>query len=143
MASVELIAGNPIVVYGVEHATDGAWQIGDLLKIGSNGKWQLGTTGLFYGIARTNANGAENTVHEIELISFKNVYSVRYSAATSVALIGDGIDFTFTTVGAQPCGIGGADADGYIVALDTRDPVGTVGGRVWVKFLTALGDAAF
>ena len=142
MASVELISGNPIVVKGVEHATDGGWKIGDLLKIGSNGKWQIGTAGLFYGIARADANGAENFVHEIELISFGNVYSVTYSGTTSVALIGDAVDFTFTA-GAHTCVEGGAGADAYVVGLDTRDAVATSGGRLLVRFYTALGDAAF
>ena len=142
MASVELISGNPIVVKGVEHATSGSFQVGDLVKIGTNGKWRIGTAGLFYGIARRNAATVEDTVHEVELISFGNVYSVHYVGATSVALIGDAVDFTFTA-GAHTCVEGGAGADAYVVALDTRDAVGTTGGRILVRFYTALGDAAF
>ena len=142
MASVELISGNPIVVKATEHATDGAWKAGDLLIIGTNGKMQIATAGAIYAIARSDASGTENTVHEIELISFDNVYSARYSGTTSVALIGDCVDFTFTA-GAHTLSESGATTDAYVVGLDTRDAVGTSGGRLLIKFYPALGDAAF
>lgn len=144
MASVELIYGNPIVVKGTEHGTSGEWQVGDLLKIGTDGKLQIATAGLIYAVARTTHVGTENSVHEIELIDPDNVYSARVGAAvpTAVALIGDCADFDFTP-GAHYLAVAGATTDTYIVGLDSRDAVGANGGRVLFKFYSALSTKAF
>lgn len=144
--SVESIGTNPIVYQAKEHATDGSFVVGDLLQFGANGKVQLGASGTWglsrptAGIARTPASGTENTLIEVEMISFDQLYAVRIDSVTTHAraICGDWGNWIFTA------GAGYLDlaANDYwemkVYALDGRDAEGTTSGRVLVRFRAAL-----
>jgi len=136
LASVELKAGNPQVV-GIEEASAGSandFYAGDLVKADANGELVIATAGAITGIARRAASGTAGTVIPVELISDDNLYVAKYqAAATTEALIGDTLDFTFTA-GAHTLDESGATTDVDCVGLDNRDDVGTSGGRLIVKF---------
>ena len=134
MASVEWICGvNPIVVPAEEGSTQ-SYKAGDLVKW-SSGQLVIATAGAIDGIARRDASGTQHTVCEVELINLDSVYSVRNNSdATSIALVGDITDFTFTA-GAHTVDEDSATTDAVIVALDPRDVEGTAGGRLYIKFL--------
>ena len=136
MASVELWAGNPQVVW-VEEASAGSandFYAGDLVKYDANGELVIATAGAISGIARKAATGTAGTKIPMELISADNLYVAKYKAsATTEALQGDTLDFTFTA-GAHTLDESGATTDVDCVMLDPRDDVGTSGGRLIVRF---------
>ncbi len=74
------------------------------------------------------------------MVNAHNIYSVAYKAsATTQALVGDCLDFTFTA-GAHTLDEGGADTDVYCVGFD--DAVGTTSGRLLIRFkATLLGSS--
>jgi hypothetical protein len=138
MASVEWVAGAPpLVVHALEDASAGSFGAGDLVKMNSTGKVMIATAGLIFGIAKANANGSANYVHEIELINADSIYSTRYNGNTAQAVVGDHLDFTFTTAanGGHVASIGNNDA--YCVDLDSRDALGTANGRILIRFKSA------
>jgi len=142
MASVERVdGGEPQVLTFPEHATDGSFEVGDLVKIATNGKVQIATAGAISGIARTKYTGTENSDIDVELIDLNGIYSARYKAsATAQSLAGDCLDFTFTA-GAHTLDESSADTDVYCVGLDPRDALGTSGGRLLIRFLYSLFTA--
>jgi hypothetical protein len=141
MASVSWQSGpSPQVVPAVEGAGTQTFKAGDLVKF-SSGTVIVATAGAVDGIARRDATGTTNSVTEIELINLDSVYVCKYKAsATSQALVGALLDFTFTD-GAHTLDESGATTDVYCVALDSRDAVTTSGGRLMVKFMAASGLA--
>lgn len=140
--SVESIGTNPIVYQAKEHATAGSFVVGDLLQFGANGKVQLGAAAAWglsrptAGIARTPAAAVENTLIEVEMISFDQLYAVRIDSTTTHAraLCGDWGNWVFTA------GAGYLDLqttttwEMKVYALDGRDAEGTTSGRVLVRF---------
>ncbi len=140
MASVERVdGGKPIVLKFEEHGTPGSFSIGDLVALASNGKVQIATAGsAVLGIARRGYTGTENTDIEVELISLDGLYSARYkSSATSQALVGDLVDFTYTA-GGHTLDESGASTDAYVVGLDPRDDLGDSSGRLIIRFLPTI-----
>jgi hypothetical protein len=134
--SVELKAGNPQVVF-IQEASAGSandFYAGDLVKVDSNGELVIATAGAITGIARRAATGTASTKIPVELISDDNLYVAKYKAsATTEALIGDTLDFTFTA-SAHTLDESSATTDVDCVMLDPRDDVGTSGGKLVVRF---------
>jgi hypothetical protein len=135
MASVKLVQGNPIVLPGRESGA-GTFSAGDLVQLDSNGYVAIGATTTFCGIARKTESTSANTACEWELLSPYNVYEMKGVAGTAIAQtdVGDGFVVTFTE-GAHYITVG-TDSDGTVIAL--ADPVGTSGGRYWVKFYDSV-----
>jgi len=135
MPSVQLVQGNPIVLPGAESGA-GTYAAGDLVQLDSSGYVAVGATTSFCGIARKTESTTAGTACEWELLSPYNVYEMKGAAATAIAQtdVGDGFVVTFTE-GAHYITVG-TDSDGTVVAL--ADPVGTVGGRYWVKFYDSV-----
>jgi len=136
LASVELKSGNPQVVQIQEAAasSENDWYAGDLVKTDANGELVIATAGAIMGIARRAATGTASTKIPVELISADNLYVAKYKAsATTEALVGDVVDFTFTA-GAHTLDESGATTDADVVGLDPRDDLGTSGGRLVIRF---------
>ena len=136
MASVERIAGNPQVVVAQEAAAGAAnaFYAGDLVQTDASGELIIATAGAHWGIAKRTATGTASTNIPVELISSSNLYVVKYHTdATSEALIGDTLDFTYTA-GAHTVEESGATTDVECVGLDTRDGA-VASGRLVVRFL--------
>jgi hypothetical protein len=136
LASVERIAGNPQVVVAEEASAGSAndFYAGDLVKTDASGELVIATAGAIWGIAKRAATGTAGTKIPVELISSSNLYVVKYHTdATSEALIGDTLDFTFTA-GAHTVDESGATTDVECVGLDTRDGA-VASGRLVVRFL--------
>ncbi len=146
MASVEnASSNNPQVVRCVEHASAGSFQRGDLVKLASNGKAQIATAGVIFGIARADATGTEDTVFEVERVNANDLYRARYtSSATSQALQGDVVDFTFTA-GAHTLSESGATTDAYVVDFDLSggESIGDTGGKLLIQFIQTAIDSQF
>jgi len=140
MASIE--ARNPAHQSRVVPALEAAGQtykIGDALMFTSDGYVAISTAGIIHAIAKEDASGTTANPTEVEMIDFNELYVCRYKAsATAQNLVGQIADFTFT-VGGHTLDESGATTDVVIYALDNRDAVGTSGGRLLVRFLTALG----
>jgi len=136
VASVELMAGNPQVI-AIEEAAAGSandFYAGDLVKTNTDGELVIATAGAIMGIARQAATGTASTKIPVELISADNLYVAKYkAAATTEALVGDVLDFTFTA-GAHTLDESGATTDVDCVGLDPRDDLGTSGGRLIIRF---------
>jgi hypothetical protein len=136
LASVELKSGNPQVVWIEEASASSAndWYANDLVKTDASGELVIATAGVIMGIAKRAATGTASTKIPVELISVDNLYVAKYKAsATTEALIGDVVDFTFTA-GAHTLDESGASTDADVVMLDPRDDVGTSGGRLVIRF---------
>ena len=141
MPSVGWVSGTPPQVVVAEEGTGQSYKAGDLVKF-SSGQLVIATAGAIDGIARRDASGTASTACEIELINLDSVYVGKYKAsATAQTLVGAVSDFTFTA-GGHTLDESGANTDVYVVALDPRDAVGTSGGRLLFKFLTASGGQA-
>jgi len=140
MASIE--ARNPAHQSRVVTAQEGVsqtYKAGDLLKFDSNGYVVIATAGAIHAIAKEDATGVTATVTEVEMLDFNELYVAYYkSSATAQNLVGQIADFTFT-VGAHTLSESGGANDVVIFALDNRDALGTSGGRLLVRFRTALG----
>ena len=132
---IRLPGGNPEVVKGLETASE-TYKAGDPVGF-TSGYVVVGTGGAIKGIARGDASGVADTPCEVELIDANALYVVNYkAAATSQALVGDVVDFNFSgTAGNFLVDESAASTDCYVVALDSRDPVTTSGGRLIVRFL--------
>jgi len=136
LASVERIAGNPQITEAEEAAAGSAndFYAGDLVQTDSNGELVIATTDNNWGIAKRAATGTAGTKIPVELISSSNLYVVKYHTdATSEALIGDTLDFTYTA-GAHTVDESGATTDVECVKLDPRDGA-VASGRLIVRFL--------
>jgi hypothetical protein len=135
MSSVKLVQGNPIVLPGAESGGAG-YKAGDLVQLNSNGYVAVGATTTFCGIARKDESSTANTACEWELLNPYNIYEMKGVTGTAIAQtdVGDGFVVTFTA-GAHYITVG-TDSDGTVVAL--ADPVGTDGGRYWVKFYDSV-----
>jgi hypothetical protein len=136
LASVELKSGNPQVVQIQEAAAGSAndFYAGDLVKTNTDGELVIATAGAIMGIARRAATGTASTEIPVELISADNLYVAKYKAsATTEALVGDVVDFTFTA-GAHTLDESAASTDADVVGLDPRDALGTSGGRLVIRF---------
>lgn len=129
MPSVELVAGNPIVVGGYEAAA-GGFDAGDLIQLDTSGYVAVGVTTSFCGVARKDAASSAATACEWELINPYNLYSIKSAGTLAITDIGAGFVVTFTE-GGNYATVGTA-SDGAVVGL--LDPVGTVGGRLIVTF---------
>ncbi len=136
MASVELYRGDPgPTIKCLEHTTAGSFVDGDLVKL-TSGYVQIATAGVITGIAHTAASGTAATAIDVELINPNSTYKATYHTdATSQALVGDLLDFTFTA-GAHTLDESGATTDVYCVGL--IDPAATTSGKLEVRFLGAL-----
>lgn len=139
--SVEYYAGPrcaPII--GKEGATQ-TFDRGDLVTLDTSGYVIVATAGSIYGIACKDASGTTGANIEWEPICFDAIYSAHYKAsATTLALVGDCLDFTFT-IGGHTLDESGATTDVYCIGLDYRDDLGTSGGRLLVKFYGAMATA--
>jgi hypothetical protein len=127
---------NPQVIE-IQEASGGSaldFYDGDLVKT-SSGELIIATAGAILGIARKTATGVDSTKIPVELINPNEIYVGNYTAsATTEALIGDLVDFTFT-VGAHTLDESAASTDAYCVGLHPADAVGTSGGRLLIRFL--------
>lgn len=136
MASVEALYG---FAYGPLPITEGAgaqaFKKGDLIKF-SSGTAVIATSAAIDGIAAKDATGTTGSAISYYPIKFDELYVVKYSTTTAVALVGTLCDFDDLTVGAHTVTTGGT-TDTYCVALDPRDAVGATGGRLIVKFMPA------
>ena len=135
MPSVELAQGNPIVLPGAESGA-GTYAAGDLVQLDSNGYVAVGATTSFCGIARKTESTTAGTACEWELLNPYNVYIMKGVTGTAIAQtdVGDGFVVTFTEGGHYITV--GTDSDGTVVGL--ADPVGTDGGRYYVKFYDSV-----
>ena len=136
MASVERIAGNPQITYAeeAEAGAANAFYAGDLVKCNGDGELVIATAGAMWGIAKRTATGTASTKIPVELLSSSNLYRVKYHTdATSEALVGDTLDFTFTA-GAHTVDEDSATTDVECVQLDPRDGA-VASGRLIVRFL--------
>jgi len=131
MASVELFRGNPgPVINIVEVGAANAFYCGDIVKTDGSGLVLIADADNLFGIARTTAAGSSATA-QVELFNPCSVYKVYYKAsAITAALVGDTIDMTDFTPGAQLWDETGATTDAVVVEL--IDPVDTVGGAIGV-----------
>ena len=135
MPSVELAAGNPVVLPGAESGAAG-YKAGDLIQLDSNGYVAVGATTSFCGIARKDEGSVANVACEWELLNPYNVYIMKGVSGTAIAQtdVGDGFVVTFTAGGHYITV--GTDSDGTVIGL--ADPVGTDGGRYYVKFYDSV-----
>jgi len=130
-----------MVVSVEEGSSSGSFQIGDLVKFDSSGQVVIATAGVIDGIARFNATGTQATKGEVDLIDSSSIFTAAYVSTTGQTLVGDLLDFTFTA-GAHTLSETSAETDVYCVALDPRDTEGASGGRLYVRFLSALLTAS-
>ena len=143
------MAGGPVrsldglsgqVIPALEGSATQAYKVGDLVQFETAGRIIVATAGSISGIATTKAKGTADTVTSVELLSPDKVYIAYYKAsAITQALIGDCLDFVFD-VGAHYLDESSATTDVYCVGL--YDPVGTVGGRLLVRFYGTLFTAS-
>jgi len=132
MPSVELVAGNPIVVPAREVGT-ATYTAGDLVQFDTSGYIALGSAASYCAIARKTGSTTAGTECEIEMVNPYNVYRMKGVAGTSIAWTDIGVGFAITfTSGGQYITVGTA-TDGYVVSLE--DPIGTSGGLYLVQFL--------
>lgn len=133
MSSVVWYSGaTPQVVLGIEGTTGETFKAGDLLLF-DTGTVKIATAGRFDAIARRDATGTAGGEIEIEIINLDSIYISKYTTgATAQSLMGDILDYTFTA-GAHTLDESGATTD--VVCVGFMDPVGTAGGRLFVKFL--------
>lgn len=140
MASVLAYTGlSPQVVEIQENDSASAndWYDGDLVKCDASGELVIATAGVIQAIARKAATGVDNTEIPVELINVHEIYVARYHAdATSEALIGDCLDFTFTA-GAHTLEESGASTDVYCVGLHPDDGA-VASGRILFRFYGTL-----
>jgi len=138
LASIELYDGlHPHVLDFQEGTTSGSFEIGDLVKTDSSGQVVIATAGLICGIARKKYTGTAGTTIPVELISFEDIYSCKYSTTTAQSIVGDQATFTFTA-GAHVLTTDASGTDAEIVGLHPGDAVGTSGGRVLFRFLKSV-----
>jgi hypothetical protein len=140
LASVSLYTGEPgLTVSALQRAAGAAndFYKGDLVLTDSSGEIGIATAGAVFGIARTTAPGSNGAV-QVELINPNATYKAIYkSSATSLALVGDVLDFTFTA-GGHTLDESGANTDVLCVSL--IDPAGTTSGALEVRFIPACYD---
>ena len=144
IVSNKRIVGSPNIHYYDEDnaLAANAFQVGDLVKLNSDGELVIATSGAILGIALASATGVDNTAIPVDVIGTDEFSAVWTSEATSETLVNDIADFTFTT-GAQVL-TGGGSADAVVVDHDPKDEWGTTSGRVIVKLIPAaaqMGDA--
>ena len=134
MASIRHFSGpRGDIVSCQEGATSGEFLAGDLLMHDSAGQVVISTSGKHYGIALQDHSGTQATAILVEEITPDTKYLATYHTdATSQALVGDLLDFTYTP-GGHTLEESGATTDVYCVGL--KDVAGTASGTLIVKFL--------
>lgn len=141
MASVLAYTGlAPQIVDTIQEAAGGSandFYDRDCVKCDSSGELVIATAGYIQGIALKTATGTASTVIPLELINLNEIYVVRYHTdATSEALIGDCLDFTFTA-GAHTLEESSATTDVYCVGLHPNDGA-VASGRLLVRFYASI-----
>jgi hypothetical protein len=119
-------AGNVLKYPGAGVGT--AFKKGDLVDI-SNGTVIIGASTTVRGIAMTDDKASADI--EVELIDHSAIYIMYFTGTLAATLVGDYMDVTYTTT-AQTAIAYSSTADVYCVGL--YDAVGTVNGRILVKF---------
>ena len=139
MSSVVPYTGLSPQVIEVEEASAGvadAFKDGDLVKA-TAGELVIATDGVILGIARKTATGTASTKIPVELLNLNEIYVCRYHTdATTEALIGDVLDFTFT-IGDHRLEESAASTDVYCVGLHPTDGL-LASGRLLVRFFSSL-----
>ena len=141
--SCKRVTGSPNIHFYDEDNALAAndFQIGDLVKLNTDGELVIATAGAILGIAQSAATGVDNTAIAVDVLMGDD-FSIPWTAeATTETMLNSVVDVTFTT-GAQVL-TGGGSTD--CVMVDFDDPVGTSGGRVIVKVIPAaqqMGAAA-
>ena len=137
MASIVAYTGlAPQIVQIVSDAATDAFTDGDLVKTAS-GELVLATATLKYiGIARTAAVTGNDQVIDVELLNPAEIYVVKANTNTAKTNIGESIEITIFTAGAQIFTVSGSagSADGYVVGLHPDDAEGLDGGRYLIRF---------
>ena len=139
MSSVVPYTGLSPQVIEVEEASAASandFYDGDLVKA-TTGELVIATAGVILGIARKTCTGTASTKIPVELLNLNEIYVCRYHTdATTEALIGDVLDFTFTA-GAHTLEESGATTDVYCVGLHPTDGL-LASGRLLVRFFSSL-----
>lgn len=147
MASVVAYTGLvPQVVEVQERAAGSAndWYAGDCVQVNSSGELiiAVAASGLIFGVAQKTCTGTASTEIPVDLLNVSEIYVVRYHTdATSEALIGDCLDFTYTA-GAHTLEESSATTDVYCVGLHPNDGA-VASGRLLVRFYGTLLKAQF
>jgi hypothetical protein len=105
-----------------------AFKIGDLVEI-DDGNIIIAATDCIKGIALTDDKASADI--DVELLDPAGIYIMYYTGTLAKALVGDYMDITFTTT-AQTAITYSSTGDIYCVGL--YDPIGTVNGRILVRF---------
>jgi hypothetical protein len=131
------------VVVLPEHATPGSFEVGDLVKIGTNGKVQIVSSDQnIYGIALDKYTGTENTDIHVEKIDTSHTYVAQADTTTAVTNQGSDYGLNIGTAGSMSVDLGDESTTSvFVEKLDPRDETGTSGGRLQVKFLSAVLDS--
>jgi hypothetical protein len=138
MASVERYDAtySPQIIRLLEGTATQSFDNGDLVKWEAAGRVVIGTTGAFFGIARTDATGTANTTIEVELIDPNQIYVMTASDTTAQVDVGNKFDVTFTAT-AHTVADSASGADGIIVSLHPEDGA-KASGRYLVRFLSTV-----
>jgi hypothetical protein len=145
MASVLAYTGLAQQEVEIQEAAAGSandFYAGDLVKANSSGELIIATAGKMLGIAHKAATGTASTEIPVALLNINEIYVSRYHTdATSEALIGDLLDYTFTA-GAHTLEESGATTDVYCVGLHPNDGA-VASGRLLVRFLGTVFTSSF
>ena len=125
---VERFGGAGQVLKFVSGGVGTAFKIGDLVGL-TNGTVIIGATTVVHGIA-LHDDVASGDI-DVELLDPAGIYIMYFTGTLADTLIGDKMDVTYTTT-VQTAIPYSATGDVYCVGL--YDAIGTVNGRILVKF---------
>lgn len=124
-----------------EHGTPGSFEVGDLVKVDGGKVQKVSSDENIFGIALKKYTDSEDSDIPVEVIDTSKIYVAEADTTTAQTQVGNDYGLNIGAAGSMSVDIGDTGTTSVVVVgLDPRDAVGATGGRLLVKFMSAVLD---